>query len=29
VEGLFIQDADDDAKAVDPVFIAGLPPLDD
>ena len=28
VEGLFFQDADDDTTIVDPVFIAGLPPLD-
>jgi hypothetical protein len=28
-DGLFIQDADDDNKTIDPVFIAGLPPLDD
>jgi hypothetical protein len=27
-EGLFIQDADDDKTTVDPVFIAGLPPLE-
>jgi hypothetical protein len=27
-QGLFIQDADDDATTIDPVFIAGLPPLD-
>ena len=26
-EGIFIQDADDDKTTVDPVFIAGLPPL--
>lgn len=26
--GLFIQDADDDKTTVDPVFIAGLPPLE-
>lgn len=28
-DGLFIQDADDDKTTIDPVFIAGLPPLDD
>jgi hypothetical protein len=28
-DGLFIQDADDDQTTIDPVFIAGLPPLDD
>lgn len=27
VEGLFIQDAQDNADVIDPVFIAGLPPL--
>jgi len=26
-DGLFLQDADDDKTTVDPVFIAGLPPL--
>jgi hypothetical protein len=28
-DGLFIQDADDDNTTIDPVFIAGLPPLDE
>ena len=28
VDGLFFQDMNDDASFVDPVFIAGLPPLD-
>ena len=27
-DGLFLQDADDDKTTVDPVFIAGLPPLE-
>ena len=29
VEGLFFQDVNDDKSFVDPVFIAGLPPLDE
>ena len=28
-DGLFLQDADDDKTTVDPVFIAGLPPLEE